>query len=63
VIACVFASGESLSPDVTTSQDSASVREQRKKDGVRFGVDFVLKSKSKPDINAEIFLDYIRIVF
>jgi hypothetical protein len=28
-----------------------------------FGSDFVLKSNSKPYINAEIFLDYIRTVF
>jgi hypothetical protein len=39
-----------------------AVREQLKKDGVRFGVDFVMKSKSKPYINAEIFLDYVQIV-
>jgi hypothetical protein len=46
-----------------TSQDSASVREQLKKHSVRFGVDFVLKSNSKPYINAEIFLNSIRTVF
>jgi hypothetical protein len=44
-------------------QDSASVRQQLKKHGVRFEVDFVLKSNSKLYIRAEIFLNYIRTVF
>jgi hypothetical protein len=30
---------------------------------VRFGTDFVVKSNREPDINAKIFLDYIRTVF
>jgi hypothetical protein len=40
-----------------------SVRERLKKEGVRFGTDFVLRSNPKPYINPEIFLDYIRTVF
>jgi hypothetical protein len=40
-----------------------SVQEWLKKEGVRFGTDFVLRSNPSPYINAEIFLDYIRTVF
>jgi hypothetical protein len=63
VIACVSAARESLMPYIVTSQDSAKLREQLKKRGVRFGTDFVLKSRAKPYINAEIFSEYIRTVF
>jgi hypothetical protein len=59
VIACVSAVGESLVPDIITSQDFPSVREQLKKHGVRFGTDLMMKSNAKPDINAEIFVDYV----
>jgi hypothetical protein len=58
MIACISAAGESLTPYMITSQDPASVREQLKKHGVRFGTDCVLKSNTKPEIYAEIFLDY-----
>jgi hypothetical protein len=40
-----------------------SVQERLKKEGVRFGTDFVSRSNPRPYINAEIFLDYIRTVF
>jgi hypothetical protein len=39
------------------------VQEGLKKEGVRFSMDFVLRSNPKPCINAEIFLDYIQTVF
>jgi hypothetical protein len=63
VIACVSAAGESLTPYIVTSQDSAKLREQLRKRGVRFGTDFILRGRSKPYINAEIFEEYIRTVF
>jgi hypothetical protein len=63
VIACLCAAGKSLTPYINTSQDSAWVRKQLKKHGVRFGEDFASKWNSKPSINAEIFLDYIQTVF
>jgi hypothetical protein len=63
VIACISTARESLTPDMITLQDSASVREQLKKHSVQFWVDFVLKSNNKPSINAEIFLDYIQTIF
>jgi hypothetical protein len=63
VIACVSAAGESLTSYILTSQASRLIREQLKKDDVRFGMDFVLSWKLKPYINAERFLDYIRTVF
>jgi hypothetical protein len=63
MIACISAAGESLTPYIVTSQDSAPVRKQLKKHGVHFGTNLMLISNSKPYINSEIFLDYIRTVF
>jgi hypothetical protein len=63
VIACISTAGESLTPYIITSQDPASVQERVKKEGGRFGTDFVLRSNPKRCINAEIFIDYIRTVF
>jgi hypothetical protein len=63
VIACVSAAGESFTPYIITSQAPTSVQERLKKEDVRFGTDFVLRSNPKPDINAEILLDCIRTVF
>jgi hypothetical protein len=63
VIACVSAAGESLTPYIITSQAPTSVQERLKKEGVRFGTDFVFRSNPKPYINTESFLDSIRTVF
>jgi hypothetical protein len=63
VIACASAAEESLTPYIITSQASRWVREQLRKQGVRFGTDFVLMSNSKPSTNAESFLDDIRTAF
>jgi hypothetical protein len=63
VIACISAAGESLTPYIVTSQAPMLVQERLKKEGVRFGTDFVLRSNPSPYINAKIFLDYIRTVF
>jgi hypothetical protein len=63
VIACLSAAGESLPPYIVTSQNSSPVQEQLRKHGVRFRRDLILKSNSRPYINAGIFLDYIRSVF
>jgi hypothetical protein len=62
VIAYGSAAGELFTPYILASQDSASVQEQLKKHGVRFGADFVLKSNNKRYINAEMLSDYIRTV-
>jgi hypothetical protein len=63
VIACISAAEESLTSYIIISQAPRSVKERLKKEGVRFGTDFVLRSNPSPDINAEILLDYIRTVF
>jgi hypothetical protein len=62
VVACILAAGESLTPYVVTSQDSLPVREDLKKRGVRFSADFILRTRSKPDINTKSFLDYIHTI-
>jgi hypothetical protein len=63
VIACISAAKESRTPYIITSQVLTSVQERLKKEGVRFGPDFVLRSNPSPYINAEIFLDCIQTVF
>jgi hypothetical protein len=63
VIACISPAGESIALDIITSQAPTSAQERLKKEGVRLGTDFVLRSNPKPYINAEIFLDDFRTVF
>jgi RecJ-like exonuclease len=62
VIPCVSAEGESFIPYIVTSQESEYVREHLQKHWIRFGTDFILKARTKPYINAEIFLEDIRTV-
>jgi hypothetical protein len=63
VIACISTAEESRTLYLITSQAPTSVYKRLKKEGVRFSTDFVLRSNPSPDINAEIFLDYIQTVF
>jgi hypothetical protein len=63
VIACVFATAESLTLYIITSKATTLVKERLKKKGVRFGTDFVSTSNPSPYINVKIFLDYIQTVF
>jgi hypothetical protein len=48
VITFVSDAGESFTPYMITLQDSASVQEQRKKHGVRFRAELIMKLNSKP---------------
>jgi hypothetical protein len=45
-----------------TSQNSPTVQEHLKKQGVRFGRDFALEFSQKPYFNAGIFLAYVRTI-
>jgi hypothetical protein len=62
-IACVSTAEESFMVYIVTSQNSSPVQEPLGKQGVCLGRDLVLKSNHRPYVNAEIFLDYIEIVF
>jgi hypothetical protein len=62
VIACLSDAGESLLHYIVTSQNSSTLQEHLKKQGVRFGRDFALKRSQKPYFNASIFLAYIRTI-
>jgi hypothetical protein len=55
--------GESLMPYVVMSQNSLPVREALKKRGMHLGTDLILKHRTKPYINVEIFADSIHNVF
>jgi hypothetical protein len=63
VITCINAAGESLTPYIVTSQDSESLRGKLMIRGVRLGVDFVLRQRSKPYVSAVLFLEYVNNVF
>jgi hypothetical protein len=62
VIACLSAGQESLRHYMVTSQNSPTVQQHLKKQGVRFGSDFALTFNQKPYFNACIFLAYIRTI-
>jgi hypothetical protein len=62
IITSISADGESLTPYIVTSQDSERVRERLKSRGVRLGIDFVLRHRSKPYVNGKLFLKYITII-
>jgi hypothetical protein len=63
LIACVSAAGESLTPFIVTSQTSDNIVKRLVSRGVRLGVDFVLKHRSKPYVNRKLFLDYLKTIF
>jgi hypothetical protein len=63
VIAYISAAGESLTPYIVISQDSPIVQNKLKKRDVRFGTNFILKSRAKPYINTEIFQESVTTVF
>jgi hypothetical protein len=50
---------------VVTSQESAAVRWDLEADGMHIGrhLNLILKHRDKPDVNAELFEDYLRSVF
>jgi hypothetical protein len=60
IITCITTAGKSLMPYIVTSQDSDAVRKRLMSRGVHLGVDFVLKSRSKPIVSRELFLNYIK---
>jgi hypothetical protein len=59
---CISVARENLTLYIVISQGSLPVRENLKKRGVRFAINFILKTRSKHYINAKFFLDYIRTV-
>jgi hypothetical protein len=63
VIACVSAAGESFLPYRVTLQNSSTIQEHLKKQGIRFGRDLILKFNQESYISVSIFLNYMRTVF
>jgi hypothetical protein len=55
IITCINAAGESLKPYIVTSQDSDAIRKRLMIHGVRLGVDFVLRHRSKPYVSRKLF--------
>jgi hypothetical protein len=63
IIACISAAGENLTLYIVISQDSSAIRVQLKKRNLHFYTNLILKNRSKPYINAQLFTDNIHIVF
>jgi hypothetical protein len=63
VIAYITAGGESLTPFIMTSQISDGIRKRLMSRGVRLGVDFVLRQRSKPYVSRKFFPEYIKTIF
>jgi hypothetical protein len=63
IITYTTAGAESLTPDIMTLQDSDAIRKRLIPHGVRLGVDFVLRQRSKPYVSHKLFLEHINIIF
>jgi hypothetical protein len=63
IITCITAGGKSLTPYIVTSQNSERLGKRLMARGVRSGLDFMLKHRSKPYIHGKLFLDYINNIF
>jgi hypothetical protein len=63
IITYITAGGESLTPYIMRSQDSDAIRKRLMHQGVRLGVDFVLRQRSKPYVSRMFFLEYINTIF
>jgi hypothetical protein len=63
IVTCISAGVECLTPDVVTSQDSAAVHRALEATGMQIGKHLILKQRAKPDVNADLFENYVRTVF
>jgi hypothetical protein len=63
IITYIIAAEESLTLYIMISQDSHAILKRLTSRGVRLGVDFVLRHRSKPYVSGKLFLEYINIIF
>jgi hypothetical protein len=63
IITCFTIGGESLAPYIMTSQDSEPFLQRLMSRGVRLGVDYILRQRSKSYVNSKLFLKYINSIF
>jgi hypothetical protein len=63
IIMCIGIRGESLTPYIMTSQDSELLRRRLMSRGVRLGVDFILRQRSKPYVSGRLFLESMNNIF
>jgi hypothetical protein len=62
IITCITAVGEFLTPYIVTSQDFDAIRRKLMSCGVRLGVGFALRHRSKSYVSERLFLEYINII-
>jgi hypothetical protein len=63
IITYISAVGESLTLYIMTLQDSGAIRKRLMNRGVRLGIDFVLRQRSKLYVSGKLFLKYINAIF
>jgi hypothetical protein len=63
IITYISAGGELLRPYIVISQEPEPLLRRLMNRGVRLDVDFVLRQRSKPYINGQLFLEYINNIF
>jgi hypothetical protein len=63
IITYTTTTGESLTAYIVTSQHSDPIRKRLTSRGVRLGVDFILRHRSKPYVNGKLFLEFVNTIF
>jgi hypothetical protein len=63
VMVCIPAAAERMMPFFVSSQAHEAVHRQLQVDGFRLGTDLTFKHRDKPHMNAQLFAEYISIVF
>jgi hypothetical protein len=61
-VTCISAAGEHMTPFMVCSQVNKSVERLLKRQGFRFGVDFIIRKRNKSYMNSQLFSEYISTV-
>jgi transposase len=62
VVACISAAGEHITPFFVCSQINDTVERRLKTEGFIMGVDLIIKRRTKPYMNSQLFAEYISTV-
>jgi hypothetical protein len=62
VVVCISAAGDRLTPFFLSSQTNSTVEPTLRINGFRMGIDLILRQKSKPDMNSELFNESVSAV-
>jgi hypothetical protein len=62
VVVCISAAGDHLTPFFVSSQTNSTVERKLRTDRFRMGIDLILRQRSKPYMNSELFNEYVSAV-